>query len=435
MFKKIHKLFTITYHRNLFRTILQIIAFVKNSILFHFLFVKLIMANSAALNEKKRNDLKEIIQNKFGQRITHSKICVSLAESIYNETGKIISSNTLRRFFGFIATSFLPSINSLNILSEYAGYENWSHFIQSASGEYEILSPGKEAEIYFSFYRIDIKQEADMNYHNACRTIALRILQNQLLLKQMVKKLADIDTARIYFYERFPYIDGLCNTTYISGVKNYIRTATQDAAIFGNALLFLSEVLQLNEKKITAYYHIVESLQTNEHSHPFVIARQSGTILLYKHLTKQDTTDILARIKKEAAGFSTIKKIKFWHYPYYQHMACDYLNLAGFYKESTEVLKTIPSEKNYEVEKGYEEALSIISNIAKSGHNPESYTRWLAGTHHFHNVHPLFKKYMRMQALYRASAIITSGKKSLKYRAELDALVQETGFKYFKNNF
>jgi len=73
-------------------------------------------------------ELKKNIEIKFGKPIRFQRDIKELKEDIYDVTGVIIGFNTLRRFFGFL-NSVEPHRKTLNILSNYVGYGNYSKFL------------------------------------------------------------------------------------------------------------------------------------------------------------------------------------------------------------------------------------------------------------------------------------------------------------------
>ncbi len=155
-------------------------------------------------------ELKKAIELSFGNKITHSHQCEDLALNINSICGLPIGANTIRRFLGFLNSPFQPSKKTLDILSLYSGYEDWNSFKENLSlHAFHPMSIDEEEKFYLEFYKIKVTPEADLNYHNACRNIAHRILFNPALLQKLSPKLARNPTAHIYFFERFPYIDGL----------------------------------------------------------------------------------------------------------------------------------------------------------------------------------------------------------------------------------
>ena len=65
------------------------------------------------------------VQIHFGSKIDKVSQLKLLQQNIEFNTGKLLSFNTLRRFFGFLDYT-KPNLNTLNTLSEYLGYYNYS---------------------------------------------------------------------------------------------------------------------------------------------------------------------------------------------------------------------------------------------------------------------------------------------------------------------
>ena len=78
--------------------------------------------------EKNRyQQLRLDIQKQFGSPIERQSQLKILLTTIENATKKNIGFNTLRRFFGFLNYTN-PNLNTLNILSEYLGFSNYSSY-------------------------------------------------------------------------------------------------------------------------------------------------------------------------------------------------------------------------------------------------------------------------------------------------------------------
>ena len=73
-------------------------------------------------------DLKKKIESKFGRPIRSLLDVKDLKDDIIQFTNQSIGYNTLRRFYSFLPTT-KPSRSTLNYLSKYVGFENYSSFI------------------------------------------------------------------------------------------------------------------------------------------------------------------------------------------------------------------------------------------------------------------------------------------------------------------
>jgi len=184
-----------------------------------------------------------------------------------------------------------------------------------------------------NFYDIEVKEEADMNYHNASKNFALRILFNPALLSKLSSSLASNPVSQIYFFERFPYIDGPGLPEYKRAIQQYLQKKTPEAQIFGNTLLFLSDFLCNKSQNLKKYHFRMMKFDVNESMHPFAIARFVGTNILNAHLNNENLEYWMDKAKSWNNCFLKKRKLKFWSYPYFQHMIADYMNLCGLFGE------------------------------------------------------------------------------------------------------
>jgi hypothetical protein len=76
-------------------------------------------------------ELKRFIQLRYGKTVDSLLDCERLAEIIYQVTRKTLSKDTLRRVFQLISTVSKPSIFTLDTLSQYAGFSNYSSFCKA----------------------------------------------------------------------------------------------------------------------------------------------------------------------------------------------------------------------------------------------------------------------------------------------------------------
>ena len=388
------------------------------------------------LNETHQKLLIDEVSKKFGNALTHSHQCEKLCTDIKHTTKKHIGANTVRRVLGFLKKEHSTSLKTLDILAEYSGYDNWSSFTEQADKlKYEPLSIQTEAAFYLNFYKIDMREEADMNYHNACRNIALRILFNNALLDKLASSLAKNPITQIYFYERFPYIDGL-GSSYKKYLKFYLQhKSTEEAKIFGNTLLFLSAFLCENSKELNTYHSNLQQIEINETMHPFTIARYIGSNILYCYKRNIDNSEWIEESFKWNRFFLLKKNISFWHFPYYQYMICDYLNLAGEFEDSLTIINSIRQFKNekYEIEEGYEQGLEIISNISKHKKIGVDFRRQIDSTNALNFCNPLFKKFHELQVLCIEQKLLQKGKRKEKISTAITHLINDTGFVFFNN--
>ena len=74
--------------------------------------------------------LKQKTEVKIGINISNRGDCVKLSNAILEVTDKELSYNTLRRLYRIVEGG-KPSDKTLDILSQFNGYKNYQHFIDS----------------------------------------------------------------------------------------------------------------------------------------------------------------------------------------------------------------------------------------------------------------------------------------------------------------
>ncbi len=383
--------------------------------------------------------LRQKVSTTFGKEITRSFECETLSMRIKEDTGEYLSPQSLRRFLGFLDSGFNPAINSLNILSRYCGYFDWDDFVgRSQRQTYVPLTTKEEMALYLDFYKLQLQDEQDINFHNACRIINTRILNNPALLEGLAKPLAQNPVAQIYFYERFPFIDGLC-CGYERSIKLYLQHKKgEEAQVFGICLLVLGAFLSKDNKLLHIAFAKLRRYSLQDKWHPFVIGRFIGSHLLFYHAMGQEEAKMgwLEQAKHYGNHFASVSRIRYWKFPYYQFMICDYLNLVREYRLSCKLLFPFRNIKNGEltVEEGYYDALLIISRVSSRGITKTDQARKALQEADFHKLGVIFKNYFTIQ--YLIVCLQSTPLNQIKKRKELmqraDQLIHQTGFIYFR---
>lgn len=238
---------------------------------------------------EKLSLLKAQMSLQFGQRIVNYNDCNGLSEEVFKKTGKLISSQTFRRFFKLIKSESMISQLTADILCVYCGYLNLDHLVskQSALGNSQ-TTQYHEAQIYKTFFEGVVpkiaKGEVNHVYLDALNRLLKRVFADKLLYDTLIPLVSRNPTAHNYLFEQFPFIDGF-GRGFEQGYSLYIRHKPElEAQVFGNAMLFLSSVLQNDLTSAKVYHDIICSFNLESIKHPFVIARYMGTQILYHHL-------------------------------------------------------------------------------------------------------------------------------------------------------
>jgi hypothetical protein len=383
--------------------------------------------------------LRQNVVSTFGKQISRSFECEVLSLRISASTGEYISPQSLRRFFGFLDTDFNPSINSLNILSRYCGYFDLDDFASRTRRQaYEPLTTHEEMTLYLEFYHLQLQDEQDINFHNACRIISTRILKNPALLDGLSKPLAQNPVSQIYFYERFPFIDGLC-CGYERSIKLYLQhKKSEEAQVFGLCLLTLGAFLSQDYKLLDIAFTKLSRYSLQENWHPFLIGRFIGSHLLFHHAMDQEEAKLawLEQANHYGSHFASMSRIRYWKFPYFQFMVCDYLNLVREYQLSYKLLLPFRSVKLNEVtvEEGYWEALLIIMHVCSSGLSRMERSHKVPQESDLNKLGIAFKNYFTIQYIF--ACLQLPPRKSAKKKKEMlqraDLLVRQTGFIHFR---
>lgn len=70
--------------------------------------------------------LKNRIELRFGKSIQYSKDCEAIALSVSKHCNEKISATTMMRLFGLMKSKSKPSIFTLDLISQYAGFESYN---------------------------------------------------------------------------------------------------------------------------------------------------------------------------------------------------------------------------------------------------------------------------------------------------------------------
>jgi hypothetical protein len=304
-------------------------------------------------DHQQLSNLRKLLEVNYGSPVVTSTDCSKLGVLIAKNTYGIVSSQTLRRFFGLVNTDFNPSHATLNILAKYCGYEDWAHF-GKISISLETLHEDI-IDVCIAFFQIEIppvrKYQLNEPYFYAVQNIAKLIYRDVNLYSHLIPKLAQISTAHEYFFERFPYIDKF-GSGLAEGYKFYLKNkTTSEATIFGNGLLFLGAFLQENFLLAEVYLKAINKIKEwkSARLHPFVLARLLGSNLAYNHVSndmkkKEEWLIILENQLNDNPN-------QFGHNAEsceFEFMICEYLLLCEDYDLIKSILRSVVKKLKHE---------------------------------------------------------------------------------------
>jgi hypothetical protein len=384
-------------------------------------------------------ELKNCIQNTFGQEILYSKDCILLEEDIYDKIHLKISAQTLRRLFGFLAANVQISNTSLKHLSNYCGYTSYNELLNDSynSSEDNYTNDLKYIKL---FYSVDYSNSNfDENYHNAAKNLAKSIINNKGLLNKSTTFLSKNKTAQIYFFERFPYVDGLANGYQIHVQKYLKEKKNTEAQLFGYCLLYLGSALSNNPNR-SEILNKINAIKIKENIHPFPLARKYMSNILENYLNN-NTKELEKWIKEsliESAKINCLNK-EYSFFPFFQLIIADVLNLINRPIEAAEIIKT--AELDYKripnslLDNGYFEVFDIIKAINLFQLGEINDTKRILKRTKYNDVIFIMHDYFLIQRLILELNFIKS-KASIKYQSkvkDLKHLIKKTNFSFFEN--
>lgn len=383
--------------------------------------------------------IKPIIENRYGKPITFSSECIDVSKHIFNTTGLTLSAQTLRRMLGFIDSMVMPSKNSLEIIALYCGYNSFKDLKQSQKKQINI-SKNDNITIIKSFYSIDLHAAYDFNYQTACGNIAELILNDLPLLNQISSFLSKNKIAQIFLFERFPYIDGLCNGYETSLKKYYQEKKTNEAQLFSLCLMHLGAVLSLNKQKAKKYLHAINTIPVTKDVHSFVIARKLMANLLNAYNDKNDL--LLESLIYDA--FTTeenIQKTKKDYFPFFAFVMTDAFHLIERPIEAEKMLRicnAYQAPNNSKVNEmpidlGYIKGIELMNGLSAYHLGDHKKAKRILNSIEVQNIPFNFRNYflIQMKRIEYKLCVKASSKKKTSILNELNALIEKTGFVFF----
>ena len=338
----------------------------------------------------KIKDLKTTVEQVYGIPIKYGNQCQQLSLSIFEQTGDYISFQTLRRFFGFIDKNKKPTNRTLDILSKFCGHRHYDDFCLHNDTQHDSID-----SFITSIYKIPLRREEDLNYHNVCRNIAKLMNDDLSLVDKNISFLSTSIVAQEYFFERFPLIDHLNNPTYRRALLAYCSSKnTIDAFVFIQSILFLADYLKTGKagkippKIELSKLHLL---------HPFLQARIIGTYLIGSKLDKKELVNLAFDYDKKQKD----NELANYQFPFFHYMMADYFIICKMYKEALKIIELGNYNYNTQptgwLETGYYETFDLMYCICLEATGEKTLAEKVFKEINQDHFHFIFKKYFTIR--------------------------------------
>jgi hypothetical protein len=296
--------------------------------------------------------------------------CQLLTEVISNSQGELINPITFKRIFGFVKYPFNPSLQTLNILTKYLGYQDWFEFEISCSDSLPISS--NELAIYLSFFEFDSInriEEHDGGVQSFSRKIALRFREDPETFKQVIPKLARNSFAQTFFIEHFPDYDNLVGYYHLLYEAYLKNKKTNEAQLYGNCMLFLKALWTFNKREAKVYIRHIDSFTLPKNIHPYITGRIYACKLIYNHFfgDQKLIPELIEEFKFKTA-ILPIDGNHFRDFPAAHYIFCEALFLTKQYQSCILVAEEAFSKFQIRTEfirKGYYRQMQIFWYLSK----------------------------------------------------------------------
>jgi hypothetical protein len=309
-------------------------------------------------------------------QLLRSVDCDKLAKLVSEKTNSYVNGISFKRLYGFTKYPFSPSIQTLDIFSQFIGCNNWYHFESTLANKQPISK--QELDIYLSFYDIDLVNDVhphEGGFQSVSRKIALRFREDSNALLRSIDSLVSKPYAQIFFVEHFPDYDNLCNYFY-KIYEGYVKYKnTREAKLFGNSMLFLKSFWLLDKKDCGKYLQQINKIKVDSSIHPFLIGRFYACNLLYDSFFRngeniQEIYFDFLKIRKDLP-----KKGKhFYDFPAAEYIVSEALLHCKKYQKCIEIVELGLNDFSLKMEfvrKGYYRQMQLLWLIASKRLNQD----------------------------------------------------------------
>ena len=414
------------------------------------------------------SNLKQKVESKFGRKVSSASEVHFLKQDIFLITKQNIGYNTLRRFFGFLPST-TPSRNTLNIISKYIGYENFSSFISDfkqdkewyqwdfinnillaneiSSEDLKWLIKKRESDQYYKLItflicslvdkknkvllEIILKHEKlfDIQRNELAKvstTVAKKLKQIYPKNKSWIISLLHFKTIRDLLLYSYVDIDSL-NSYYGFLVKESTSIIIEkDEILFNKLILGFHQFISKANPQF-----IINDLVVPESCHPILLGRYYSILLI---ANERERDEIFLEILQKAKQVESVKELfqeiipvlmilkkfkmlqklfddyynELLDYDYWDHIHIQRYNLVAL------ILTHISNER-----------LDLVQSLFK----------YFDEDSNFHINDSYQKIFFNIAKYHFYNKIETNGKEAINSKDNYSKMVEKTGFKYFNKDF
>lgn len=268
--------------------------------------------------------LKEATEKKFGFAVCTKTDCDKLADTIENKTKQFISVNTLRRFFEVMPSESKPSLETLNILSRFCGFNDFydfkkSHILNSSLNGSDLSidaiddlqqALGESPRFYSTFNWLMLLAFRENNtqflkdifnaeclrnsndypremHRNLILTFSNELRRNPQLFELLVPHYAKQPAAQALYFEWFVDYDYL-NIHHHNAIRAYAsERSDDDARLFSLCILFLHHFWLLEKNECEQLIKKINQIELKPETHPFPAGRKFACNILFESLFRK----------------------------------------------------------------------------------------------------------------------------------------------------
>ncbi|MEP6746606.1 MAG: hypothetical protein ABJB86_02710 [Bacteroidota bacterium] len=369
------------------------------------------------------------LEHVFGRSIVSSRDCMELSNEIFQKTHKRLNPNTLRRFFGLVKTEYPSSHSTLNILSQYCGF-------QSAEEVYKLTLTHSSGDLveqanlvyYFisMFEEITVMDSCDKTFFTIVEHTIKFLNKNLSLVDKFQSLVAKTRNGQDFYFEQLVNIDKF-NFYFTNGLRYYLNEKRSgEGMIFAHSVFVFKYWLNKDDTKLAEHYNKMNKFSHNGSFNGYIYCRYYAAILFGAHTQSTPVEDILVSIYKfystlEATGPAD-------QLFYFEYTIAEALVLTGHYNDAQFYMDQFANrakKKEFCKQRMSIQNIQLFRAVAfnKTGQVAEALDIFNAlkpAEFHF-----ITKKYAAIFYIYLSTEL---KRKIFRYDESLESLINETGF-------